>query len=745
MYRKNILKIYLAAVGFFGGCSILYALANLDTDSLSLGMVLIMMAALLLTSKLTLSIPHTDTSFTFADTIIFLSFLLYGGELAILLATFEIFVNCLYIKYKWNYISFTGTIFNTSNIALSTGITFIVWTLLPHFGLPHKYTHTSVLISTLAILGLCQFLTSSVFAAACYALEKKANFWKMWKEVCLTSSITHLMGAALAGIAYKILSYGNVFTTLISLAVFAAIYLSYRQMIKNINVSIKKAESAEREKALIAREKARDAEEYALELEILLEREEQISQDLRESKVDLEFAAFYDNLTALPNRTYLIERLNLLVELGIDISHRYFVLFLDLSRFKNINDSLGHTVGDEVLKIVALRLRRLIRDEDTIARLGGDEFAIILNELDSIEDAKKTAQNIYHKLTQPYVVAENKIFSDLHIGIAPFDSEHLRPEDVLRDADIAMHHAKSKNVGIEVFDKETRSFYLERIKLETELRYALEREELTMHYQPLVSLKDGELIGFEALLRWHHHDMGFISPAKFIPVSEDSGLIIPLTVWILKETCLQLVSWQKIMPEYRDLIVSVNISGKHLDDIRLVQDVKTALKLSGLPATCLKLEITESTAMENAEHTIEILNKLKKLGVQISIDDFGTGYSSLSYLHELPFDTLKIDRSFVMNTGENGENSQILQTIISLTKNLKKKVIAEGIETESQLALLNNLGCDFGQGYLFSKPLPPEQLEEMLYQKTSWLPVYKDEETSTQDETLNSDEHLPIF
>jgi EAL domain-containing protein (putative c-di-GMP-specific phosphodiesterase class I) len=343
------------------------------------------------------------------------------------------------------------------------------------------------------------------------------------------------------------------------------------------------------------------------------------------------------------------------------------------------------------------------------------------------------------------MISENKIFSDLHIGIAPFDSEHIKPEDVLRDADIAMHYAKEKNAGIEVFDKEIRSFYLERIKLETELRYALEREELSMHYQPLIALSDGQLIGFEALLRWNHHEMGFISPGKFIPISEDSGLIIPITVWILKETCTQLAKWRKISPQNNDLIISVNISGKHLADTRLVRDVKNALKLAGLPATCLKLEITESTAMDNAENTVEVLNKLKKLGVQISIDDFGTGYSSLSYLHELPFDTLKIDRSFVMNTSDTGD-SQLLQTIISLTKNLKKKVIAEGIETEVQLSLLTSLGCDYGQGYLFSKPLPPEQMEELLYKNVAWHPAFKDNyETTKDDLPIQPNENLPIF
>ena len=258
-----------------------------------------------------------------------------------------------------------------------------------------------------------------------------------------------------------------------------------------------------------------------------------------------------------------------------------------------------------------------------------------------------------------------------------------------------------------------------------------------MHYQPLISLQDGELIGFEALLRWHNQKRGFVPPDNFIHIAEDSGLIVPITRWILGETCQQIAKWQNLSPSFQNLIVSVNISGKHLEDEGLLKDVKKALRASNLDPSSLKLEITESTAMENAEHTIKILNKLKKIGVQLSMDDFGTGYSSLSYLHRLPFDTLKIDRSFVYSVGDEGENSEILQTIILLAKNLKMRVIAEGIETVSQYSLLQNLGCDYGQGYLMSKPLPKDDLEKTLYQKKNWLPFTKTGREQTANYTSN--------
>ncbi|MDQ6788958.1 MAG: EAL domain-containing protein [Acidobacteriota bacterium] len=531
-------------------------------------------------------------------------------------------------------------------------------------------------------------------------------------------------------------------TTTILLLFFGVIYISYRRSIKDINLSIEQADQAEREKTEIAKLKAEEAKNHAAELQVLLENEEQINVALLKSKSALEHAAFHDFLTDLPNRAYLVERLSLLLEIGIEISHKYFVLFLDLNRFKNINDSLGHTVGDRMLKLVGKRLIRLLRQEDTVARLGGDEFAIILNDLSSIEEAIEIANQIYEKLSQPYLVQGNKIFSDLHIGIAPFDIEHKSPEDTLRDADIAMHYAKSKGCGVAVFNKELRARFLDKIELESDLRFAVERNQFSMHYQPLICLKDGELSGFEALLRWHHPQRGLVSPAQFIPIAEDSGLIVPITQWILQESCKQLAEWQKLS-QYENLIVSVNISGKHFINGSLVKDVLKALEISKLSPSSLKLEITEGTAMDNAEQTIEVLELLKKIGIQLSMDDFGTGYSSLSYLHRLPFDFLKIDRSFVYNVGENGENSEILQTIMSLAKNLKMRVIAEGIETENQLLLLQNLGCDYGQGYLMSKPMPKDEMEKMLYKKRTWIPfVVTDLEDSSSDTSAEKSLHI---
>jgi Amt family ammonium transporter len=387
----------------------------------------------------------------------------------------------------------------------------------------------------------------------------------------------------------------------------------------------------------------------------------------------------------------------------------------------------------------------VVNDTDTVARIGGDEFAIILRGIDSSGKAQRVARKIYQNITQPYSLSGNSISIDVNIGIAPCDTEYDTPEEILRDADIAMHYAKETKNGLAVFTKELRARFLERVRFEMDLRHAVDRNELAIHYQPIISLTDGHLVGFEALLRWHHSEFGMIPPNRFIPIAEEAGLIQALTVWILNECGRQMAAWQNISPEYRDLMVSVNISGKHLSNNDLIDDVLNTIANTGISPATLKLEITESTAMENAEHTINVLNKLKHIGVQLSIDDFGTGYSSLSYLHRLPFDTLKIDRSFVYAVGERGENSEILQTIISLAKNLKMRVIAEGVETTSQLAVLQNLGCDYAQGFLLAKPKPREETEQLLYSRHNWLP----EEVSGQFEAVrlpsDSDESLPVF
>ncbi|NNE99658.1 MAG: bifunctional diguanylate cyclase/phosphodiesterase [Pyrinomonadaceae bacterium] len=723
MNQERFFTFYKFAIIAIGCLCLGYAIASLPDDAISVGFAIYLVLSFSFAPFMNIKLPRGNLALGFSDSLIFLCFLLYGGKAAIIVAAVEMLANC--ISLKRNGMQFRKWLvhFNVALNSISTLITFGGLLLFLEFSqLDLNSADTSNLLPVLGVLAILQFLSSSAIHSPASPNFRKKPLWKIWQEDFFSGSLAHIAGAGIAFVAYKILNYGSSLTISIALILIGIAYINYRRTIADINESIEQAEKAERDKTEIEKQKADEAKRHASELEGLLEKEEEISQDLRLSKEELEYSAYHDSLTDLPNRAYLMERLKFLVEMGSTLSEDYYIVFLDLSRFKNINDIMGHSVGDDVLKIVALRLRRALRDEDTISRLGGDEFAIILTNLSSMEKAQKVVNKIYDTLTKPFMVQGNKIFSDLHIGIAPLDFEHIKPEDVLRDADIAMQHAKDKNLGLAIFNKEIRASHLERIRLEADLRHAVERSEFEMHYQPLISLKDGNVLGFEALLRWNHSELGLISPAQFIPISEETGSIIPITNWILRETCLQLVEWNETLPDEKDFCVSVNISGRHLAEDKLVRDVKRALRLSGLTPKLLKLEITESTAMDNAEKTIEVLHELKSLGVQISIDDFGTGYSSLSYLHRLPFDTLKIDRSFVMNADQEGsEDIKILETIISLTKNLDKKVIAEGIETEEQLSILMDLDCDYGQGYLFSKPVSKQEVAELIRDIRPWL------------------------
>ncbi len=420
--------------------------------------------------------------------------------------------------------------------------------------------------------------------------------------------------------------------------------------------------------------------------------------------------AFHDSLTGLANRTLFMNHLHLTIERGKRrVDATFAVLFLDFDRFKVINDSLGHAEGDKLLMQIARRLESSLRPGDLVARLGGDEFTILLPELDDESDALRIAERIQEKLKGAFALAGREIFTSASIGIALSTAGHTQAEDMLRDADIAMYRAKAKGKAqFQVFDQEMHKDALAQMQLETEMRHALERGEFLLHYQPIINLETNNLMGFEALVRWKHPERGMVPPMEFIPAAEETGLILALGKWILNESCRQMRQWQIGNPAAESLTVSVNLSSKQFQQPNLAEQVAAALDAAGLDARCLKLEITESHIMENAESAIAMMNRLRNLGTEISLDDFGTGYSSLSYLHRFPVDYLKIDRSFVTRMVGNTENAEIVHTIIKLAQNLKMKVVAEGIETAEQLDKLQQLNCEYGQGYFFSKPLEAE-------------------------------------
>lgn len=426
--------------------------------------------------------------------------------------------------------------------------------------------------------------------------------------------------------------------------------------------------------------------------------------------------ALHDTLTDLPNRALFMDRLGRAIERSKRNEHYLFaVLFLDLDRFKIVNDSLGHVIGNQLLIAIARRLQTCIRAEDTVARLGGDEFVILLEEIEATSDATRVAERIQKELTQPLDLSGYEMFVTTSIGIALSSTGYEQPEDILRDADAAMYRAKALGKSrYEMFDISMHAHAVALLQLETDLRHAIERQEFELHYQPIVSLKTNRLSGFEALVRWRHPQRGIVSPAEFIPVAEETGLVSPIGWWVLQEACRQMHCWQQRFSLNPPLTISVNLSGKQLTQPDVVERVEQILQATGLNPTTLKLEITESSIMENAESTIAMLQQFKALGIQFSIDDFGTGYSSLSYLYRFPVDTLKIDRSFVNKMDVELEKLELVRTIATLAWNLGMDVVAEGVENQNQLSHLKALGCEYAQGYFFSKPVDQAKTEQLI-------------------------------
>ncbi|MET0647191.1 MAG: EAL domain-containing protein [Pyrinomonadaceae bacterium] len=455
--------------------------------------------------------------------------------------------------------------------------------------------------------------------------------------------------------------------------------------------------------------------------------------DRKRAEEQLLHDAFHDALTGLPNRALFMDHVKMAIQRSRRSGDRLFAaLFLDLDRFKIINDSLGHMVGDQLLVGIAHRLEACLRPGDTVARLGGDEFTILLEDLASTDDAIEVARRVQEAVTQPFNIGGHEVFTTASIGIALSNTGYERAEDLLRDADTAMYRAKMEGKKRHVvFDKAMHDRAMELLQTETDLRRALTRQEFFLNYQPIVSLETGRVLSFEALVRWRHPERGIVGPCDFIPVAEETGLIVPLGLWVLNEACRQMREWQRLGLADESVTMSVNLSGRQFSQADLIDQIASALRESGLKAANLKLEITESMVMENFDTAIDMLTQLRTLGVGLSIDDFGTGYSSLSYLHRFPIDTLKIDRSFVTQMTDNSENAEIVRTIVTLARSLDMAVVAEGVETADQLRQLGELGCDYGQGYLFSRPVGAGQAAALLTdEQFSKLTSYREEAES---------------
>ncbi len=428
----------------------------------------------------------------------------------------------------------------------------------------------------------------------------------------------------------------------------------------------------------------------------------------------LAFSALHDGLTGLPNRELFMDRLKQRMEVIKRHPENLFaVLFLDIDRFKVVNDSLGHAVGDQLLVSTAKRLQFCLRPEDTVARLSGDEFAVLLNEVNDVRDAIRVAERFQARMRETTVLAAVNRSTTVSIGIIIFDDKYTQPQDMLRDADTAMYRAKALGGGrYQIFDTSMHTQAVTLLQLEADMKRAVKNKEWLVYYQPIISVADGKVSGVEALVRWMHPERGIISPLDFIPQAEDIGLIIPIGEFVLRTACLQAKAWRDA--GFSNLWVSVNLSGRQFHDQYLVQKIAQILEETGLPSDGLRLEVTESVAMEDITYGIRVLKELKGLGVHVSLDDFGNGYSSLSYLKQFSLNVLKIDQSFIQDILVNKNSEAITMAIIAMARSLGLEVVAEGVEKEEQLAFLKSKFCDEVQGFLFSKPLPAKELTNFL-------------------------------
>jgi diguanylate cyclase (GGDEF)-like protein len=711
--RKNTPGIFMWLIIAAGLAACIHAGVNLQRDRIDIYFLLLTVITAVIGSRIAIRIPQINVNITVDDTFVFIALLLYGRDAAVLVGTMAGVCSGLRISKKVRTVAFGGA-------ALAVAI-FATGSVLSAFFGPVTQLFNkggSIAITSLCVMGVAQYLVHTGIGAIASALKTGESLWRMWSRNFLWISISYFAGAAGAGLIVGSVGTARFWALLVAIPVIIIVYFSYDRYMREVKASARQAEEAERRRAELEHERAEQAERHVQELNNYIVEQERISRVLEETKDHFRHAAFHDSLTGLPNRAMFTELLKAEIETSKRNSdHLFAVLFLDLDRFKNINDSLGHTYGDLLLVAFAERLEKTLRPVDTLARFGGDEFAILVSSIVDATDAVRVAERILAELSLPFDLDRNSQFVSSSIGIA-LSSTYERPDDILRDADIAMYRAKENGKArYEMFDQLMHARAVSRLQLESDLRQAVEQKEFAVYYQPIMALKTGRLAGFEALVRWNHPRRGIVSPGDFVPVAEETGLIVPIGQWVLEEACKKVREWQMQSPTHRTLSLSVNLSARQVAQTDLLANIKSALATSKLNPHHLKLEITESVVMENAEAAALMFKQLRSLGVQLSIDDFGTGYSSLSYLHRFPLNYLKIDRSFVDRMRTANDNA-IVKTISTLAHNLGMKVIAEGIESEEQHQGLKDLGCEYGQGYLFSRPVDAEGALRLIAKDT---------------------------
>lgn len=713
--KRSLENTYIAlllpvAVGVLG-----WSVYNFPRERIDWRLCVLTIITVFFSSFLRIQLPRTKIHVTTSDAAIILSLLWYGGETAIILAFLETAFTSFSYRRGGGTIGYKTISINILNAVVAVfATTLIVRTLFgPQLEAIENGDITRFIL-VIAVMGFALFLFNSALVSLFFAAKSGKSVVSVWTEYCLNALVMYLSSAVLAGFTTKAVKDINIFLFAAVCVFFGTVYITYRRYIDDIKKTAAQAEQSERERAEQAERHVQELKHYVLQLE-------KSSLELKQSRSRFRHAAYHDALTGLPNRNYFLDTIRQLIEQKLNqplVS--YAVLFLDLNGFRKINDSLGHSVGDQLVKQVAGRLSKIQRKDSIVGRFSGDEFAIVLMGDAEERGASAFAETVARVVAQPYILDSKQVFTSVSIGIAFGNLNYDEPEEILRDADIAMYHAKDHGKEFVIFDEKMHTRAVSLLELETDLRCAIEREEFELHYQPIVNLENLQLAGFEALVRWNHPTFGRIAPDRFIPVSESTGLIVPMTLNILEMACSQMVDWQKRFPTSSLRFVSVNISGVHFGHPALVEHIKDVLGRTNISPRSLKLEITETAIMENGENAVAMLREIRDLGVQLSIDDFGTGYSSLGYLQQFPIDTLKIDRVFIRSMEDGRQNGEIVRAVLALASSLGLEVVAEGIESIHQYHQLRVLSCHYGQGFLFSRAVPKEDAERLLAEPPRW-------------------------
>ncbi len=599
--KEKTINLFVAALTPVALAAIVWASMGIRAERIDTGLITLTVLTVFCSFYLRIQLPRVNIHLTISDGLVILALLLYGGEVAVLLAVIDTALAALYLRRKGIPFQFKTLLINIYFAAIAVfGTSHLVTWIFGSAELILQRGDFTSFVWLLVLMSTSLFLIHSIFIAVFTSLKRDLSIWTVWTTNSFNALIIYLTGGVVAGLAVKALAFGNMNIYLFAAVVIfcGIIYLTFRRFVDDVKKTVESAKQSERERAEQAEQHVNELQHYVAELE-------RSSEALQESHENFRHAAFHDSLTGLPNRNFFIDTLKgLLRQSRDDMESNFAVLFLDLKSFKTINDSLGHSMGDRLIKNVGKRLAGLVREGDMVGRFGGDKFGIVLTDLLSRDEATGFADRLAKRLSEPYTLDGRQVFTSAKIGIAYGNSKYPEAEDILRDADIAMYYAKDNAENYVIFDQKMHIRAVTRLQLETDLRFAVERKEFELYYQPIISLDTASLSGFEALVRWNHPQRGLVPPNEFIPISETTGLIIPMTVQILQEACEQVVKWQSKVGSGKPLSVAVNLSGKHFGHPALVDQIKSVIAETGINAASLKLELTESAVMDNAETAI---------------------------------------------------------------------------------------------------------------------------------------------